>query len=291
MSAGGASAAGATAANAGNVASQSLINAGNSAAQGAYQNAQLYEPWMAPGQNALATLSDPKASLDATINSPGYQLTKPYLDRYGETVQGYQQGLKNTFDAWGLDKFETSPGYQFRLDQGRNALANSGSARGMTLSGAQAQALTSYNQGAASDEYGKWMANYQDWMDRYGGFIDKYGQYTGMAGNAMSGAANSSNQNLQYLTGLGFDAAKGQINTNMAGNNYSFQGYQAGMPAYQQGQNALAGSQSASANAMASGITGAAKSAASIAGFGMDRGWFGGGNSAGGAGTDRGAWT
>jgi hypothetical protein len=280
MAKSGADAAGATAANAGRIAQDQLVDAGEAAAQGAYQNAQSYLPWMVSGQNALANLSsnDPNDMLGRTLMSPGYQLTRPYLDAYGQL-------LDKAHDTWGLDKFETSPGYQFRLDEGRNALANSGSARGMTMSGAQAKALTNYNQGAASDEYSKWMASYQDWLSRYG-------NYTGMAGNALSGLAQQTTQNEQWLANLGFNATKGAVDTNMKGNDYSFAGYNKGVPMWQEGQNALASSQAAGAASMAKGVSGAANAiGGAVAGMGGGGGGlFGMMNSAGGAGTDRGTW-
>ena len=46
------------------------------------------------------------------------------------------------------------PGYQFRLSEGLKAVSNSGSARGMGLSGAQLKDLTRYSQGLASQEFG-----------------------------------------------------------------------------------------------------------------------------------------
>ncbi len=47
----------------------------------------------------------------------------------------------------------SDPGYQFRLQQGLKGVQNSGSASGMSLSGAQLSALDQYNQGFASNEY------------------------------------------------------------------------------------------------------------------------------------------
>lgn len=53
--------------------------------------------------------------------------------------------------------FETSPGYQFRLDEGQKAIERSASARGVLGSGGTQKALTRYAQGVASDEYGSYM--------------------------------------------------------------------------------------------------------------------------------------
>lgn len=281
ISAGGASSAGQTAANAGNIASQSLINAGNAAAQGAYQNANLYLPWNEPGYEAYARLAalgrgDATAQGNALATAqgmPGYQLAQPYVANYKAERGGE---LNRAFQSLGLGGFETSPGYQFRLDQGRNALANSASARGMTMSGAQAKALTDYNQGAASQEYQNWVNNYNNWLAQHGSFSDNLASLGTNLGRTAQGDYT---QLLGRLSEMGWTAADRGIQTNMAGNDYSFRGYQSGMPAYQQGQNALASSQAASANAIGQGISNGMSNLATVASFGLGQGWLGGGGS------------
>lgn len=53
-------------------------------------------------------------------------------------------------------QFYASPDYQFRLNEGLDAVQNSGSAQGLTLSGAQLKDLNNYAQGVASTEYGNY---------------------------------------------------------------------------------------------------------------------------------------
>jgi hypothetical protein len=50
--------------------------------------------------------------------------------------------------------FTQSPGYQFRVDEGRKAMERSAAARGMLNSGGMLRQLQEYGQGAASQEYG-----------------------------------------------------------------------------------------------------------------------------------------
>lgn len=52
-----------------------------------------------------------------------------------------------------FDRFETSPGYEFRLEEGINALDKSAAARGRLNSGAQGRALVRYGEGLAASEY------------------------------------------------------------------------------------------------------------------------------------------
>jgi hypothetical protein len=51
-----------------------------------------------------------------------------------------------------LAALQGDPGYQFRVQQGTQALDRSAAARGMLLSGAQLKGLSQFNQGLASDE-------------------------------------------------------------------------------------------------------------------------------------------
>lgn len=52
--------------------------------------------------------------------------------------------------------FTTSPGYQFRLDQGVQAAERSAAARGLLGSGAAMKAVQRYGEGLAASEYGDW---------------------------------------------------------------------------------------------------------------------------------------
>lgn len=105
-------------------------------------------------------------------------------------VQGGGQGFGRLQDLYGLNgqdameraasTFQESPGYQFRLDQGVDALDRSAAAKGMLRSGAQMKALTDFGQGMASNEWGKWVGGISD--------IAKFG-LTGATNNASTNAA------------------------------------------------------------------------------------------------------
>lgn len=53
--------------------------------------------------------------------------------------------------------FETSPGYNFRQSEGEKAIRRLASARGQLGSGAMYKDLLKYNQGLATDEYGRYI--------------------------------------------------------------------------------------------------------------------------------------
>jgi hypothetical protein len=83
-----------------------------------------------------------------------------------------------------ISKFQESPGYQFAMEQGVQALERGASARGGLLGGRQMKELTRYGQGMASQEFGNWLTQLQN-MTRQatdigmGGAREIMGQYGG----------------------------------------------------------------------------------------------------------------
>lgn len=117
-------------------------------------------------------------------------------------------------------KFFTSPGYDFRLTQGVNALDRSAASRGMLLSGAQTKGVQDYGQGQASQEWG----NYINQL------------------NSLSGA------------GLGATESGNNTTANIfnAGNNDQFAGGMGRANGYQNAANALGSGISGGINSLAS---------------------------------------
>lgn len=108
--------------------------------------------------------------------------------------------------APGEFKFEETPGYQFRLKEGVNALDRSASARGRVDSGAQKKALIRYGQDYATGEYrteeDRFWEKYDKELNRYYQILQPY--FT-MAGLGSSGANLSAN--LATSTGQGMGSA------------------------------------------------------------------------------------
>lgn len=69
---------------------------------------------------------------------------------------GDATAASNAFNA-----FTNSDGYQFRLQQGQKAVTSALGARGYLDSGAAQKSLLTYGQGAASDEFQRWMQGLQ----------------------------------------------------------------------------------------------------------------------------------
>lgn len=114
------------------------------------------------------------------------------------------------------DTFQTDPSYEWRQQQGNQAIERSAAARGMQLSGANLKGIADYNQGLASTEYGNWYGRRENAVNNY------LGQLTGMAGQGASSTAalNGVNSSMTGAAG-GYLANSGQYagNAAMAGSN------------------------------------------------------------------------
>ena len=180
-------------------ASTSAANQAGQISQSQYNQTRAdYAPWLGIGQNALTSV----AALNGVANP---------LISHAENQKVYNNALSN---------FQTTPSYQFRLNQGVQALDRSAAARGMVNSGAQQKAVTQFGQDYATNEYG----NYLNRLNNLAGLgqnatnqVSAYGQQNAVnQGNAVqnAGAARASgyvnqagaiNQGLQnYLTGLNY---------------------------------------------------------------------------------------
>lgn len=78
--------------------------------------------------------------------APWRDVGKQALDKMWAGVQSGE------FEVGQIDVTK-DPGYQFRMDQGIDALDKSAAARGRLLSGAQQKGITDYSQNVASQEY------------------------------------------------------------------------------------------------------------------------------------------
>lgn len=124
---------------------------------------------------------------------------------------------------FGKTDWTVDPGYQFRLSEGQKALERSGAAKGMSLSGGQLKALTNYNQGAASQEYGQAYNRYNN---------DQTNLF-----NRLSGVAGTGQQANQFVGQLGANTAN-QISSNQLGaGNANAAGWIAGTNALSNGIN------------------------------------------------------
>lgn len=121
---------------------------------------------------------------------------------YDMPTQTYQQPTFN---------FETDPGYQFRMNQGMNAVNQSAASQGQSLSSATQKAMAKYGQGMASNEYQNAYNRFgQNRAFDYSVFGDAYNrqaQEKNAQWNRGTGLANvgvnAANQMGQYATNAG----------------------------------------------------------------------------------------
>jgi hypothetical protein len=159
----------------GGTAIASIFGAANSAK--AADKASQAQQKTAAENKALAekytglSLGDLDTALGGALGTldQGKSAASAYLDPYAAAGGS---ALKRLGDATGANgaagsaqaaaDFTTSPGYQFRLDQGVQAIDRSANARGGLYSGGTLKALTDYGQGVGSQEWGNYTAGLRD---------------------------------------------------------------------------------------------------------------------------------
>lgn len=107
------------------------------------------------------------------------------MTAYGDVTQPFQ--------------FETTPGYQFRFDEGMKALENSAAARGGVLSGANMKAINEYGQNFATTEF-------DNVLSRLSGLVS---QGALSSGQATTGSQNVGTQESNVLSGIGNTITQG----------------------------------------------------------------------------------
>ena len=145
------------------------------------QNQANYQPYINAGQAGLSALSnattDPNSWLNHTFN---------------------QQDMTQ------------DDGYQFRLQQGQNALNGSLAAQGGLLSGAALKAATNYNQGMASEEYNNAYQRFTN--DRN----NRYAQLNNLANYGLQGASGFAGGSPQSTTGTQLSNVAGNYGNNVS---------------------------------------------------------------------------
>ncbi len=163
---------------------KAATNAANAQKQGADSAAQLqwnmYQqnrsdmaPWRQAGQDNLMTLAD--------LMKPGGYLTQ-------------------TFDN---TKFTADPGYDFRLNQGAEAIKRLSAANGKFFSGGMGKALDEYNQNYASNEFANAYSRYMNNQNSL------YNRLAGLSNTGQVAASDTGNWGMSAANSAGRDAISG----------------------------------------------------------------------------------
>jgi len=248
-----------------------------SKAEQSQANAQQYMGLM-QGQQGANTLATQQGQGQLAA---GYQGAQNTLGQYGDYANlalsgGYGDATQTLKGAASLaggplgQGYQQSPGYQFQMQQGQQALAAQNASAGGRDSGAAQKQLLQYSQGLANQDYQQFVGNQ---MAQRGQQLGAMGNLAGMQAN--SGAALG---NLWQGLGGGMAGLQAQSGAGMAG--LGMQGAGMNSALTQSAGSALMGQQAAP-SALGATFSGIGGAAGSVAGLGMGylsgRGSFGGG--------------
>lgn len=178
-----------------------VINAGDAAAQGATDAAE----------RGATGIKDAVTSGQAQM--------QPYTAAGTDALKTLSKLLQNPEQF----QFQADPGYQFRLQQGQQAIQRSAAARGASGGGGTAKALAQFNSGLAAQDYqdawSRWNTGKQqrqNGLEILSGMGERAGEYSGTLG--LSGA-NSTASLLENAAQYGGSTKLGS--TEWAGNLWS----------------------------------------------------------------------
>ncbi len=181
-----------------------------------------------------SALNDALGRIDSasTASTAGYDQAMGYQQPYSEAgTQALSEiaaamGLRGPEEAAAaLSRFRDTPGYQFQMEQGVNALDRSAASQGGLYSGAQGMALTQYGQGLADQTFNARLSQLAglagigqnaagNLSQLAAGRGQAQGGYQGAAADALLGAAgaraNIRNAGLGAITGANSDIGAAQ---------------------------------------------------------------------------------
>jgi hypothetical protein len=139
---------------------------------------------------------------------------KTSADQLGSAFNNAQNAIPGAISQSSL---EATPGYQWQLQQGQRAVANSSAAKGLGVSGAALQGAATYASGLANSNYQTQFGNqqtiYQDQSQQYSNKQNQlntiYNQISAPVSMGENAAATAGNQGVQNATAVGNDLIAG----------------------------------------------------------------------------------
>lgn len=194
--------------------------------------------------NALQKeMFDKQIELNAPFRNAGLTGQNRLMEMLGlggdKNAQGYGSASKN----FSMSDFQEDPGYQFRMQQGQQALERSAAARSGLLSGRAGKDMTNYAQGAASQEYGNAFNRFQTNRSSQlnplqslagmsqtasGTMSNAAGAYGANVGNNLTSTANTVGNNMMgagNARASGYVGSANAITQGMGGAANAFQNY------------------------------------------------------------------
>lgn len=138
----------------------------------------------------------------AKISRESLAQQKEQLDKSWSAVDPYMTaGAGAVANLTNPNAFMTSPGYNFRMQQGLDAVNTNSAVKGLLRSGSALKGVNSFAQGLASDEYNKW-----------------FDQQSRIAGMGLQGAGIGSGVSTNIANAIGQDADN-RANAGLSGAN------------------------------------------------------------------------
>ena len=141
-----------------------------------------------------------QAGVDFQTNEwTGQQAAEAPYQQLGQTsANAYANLLKNPFQAPTLAQAEQTPGYQFNLQTGTQAINENAAATGNLMSGNTGTALQKYGQGLATNTY---QQAYQNALNQYTTNLNAAGQgvNTGLSSTGQLGFLRNAAKNTVLL--------------------------------------------------------------------------------------------
>jgi hypothetical protein len=151
------------------------------------------QPYMNLGQSAIIP----------QLQAMGYNVTQNSNGQYSLSVNP-NSILQQQFQAPTLAQAQSTPGYQFTLQQGEQAINNSAAAKGGLLSGATLKDLTAYGQALASTTYQQAFNNdLSTFNTNYNSAASNVNRLSGLTTLGQNAATTVGNQGLQTAANAG----------------------------------------------------------------------------------------
>lgn len=184
---------------------------------------------LSPRQKSMIQGYFAQNGVDLNAGPNGGDIFKVGGKTFNTMAEAQKYANQNARGASEYQGFTATPGYQFRVDEGNNAINAMAGARGGLVSGATMQALQERGQNIATEEYGNYM-----------------NRLSGLTGMGMSAAGNQASAGANYASGAS-NALANQGNAQAAGyigqSNALMGGINTGLSiwGYQQGLNGTGG--------------------------------------------------
>lgn len=177
----------------------------------AYQSGKAQEKAAKSAAASQEAIADENVALQRELANQQREDFAPWRDVGEQALNQMWEGVQSgAFEVGDIDVTK-DPGYQFRMDQGIEALDKSAAARGRLLSGAQQKGVTDYSQNVASQEYANAYAREANEKAR------KYNMLSGLSSGGQASAAGQAQatsqlgqQTSNILSNLGQSQAQSQ---------------------------------------------------------------------------------